>query len=148
MLGGVAAGLATYLDTDPTLVRIAWAILVFVTDGVALVAYVIAWIVVPQEPLTEPVTLGLPEVEPVDPIGPSARVAPTPEASRTTTPSATVRSDGRAGLLVGIGLVLLGLWFLLREYVPDIDWGLLWPLVIVAIGVMVVVASTRRDADR
>ena len=33
ILGGVAAGLATYLNTDPALVRIAWAILVPLTGG-------------------------------------------------------------------------------------------------------------------
>ena len=39
ILGGVAAGLATYLNTDPALVRIAWAILVPLTGGAALIAY-------------------------------------------------------------------------------------------------------------
>jgi phage shock protein PspC (stress-responsive transcriptional regulator) len=38
ILGGVAAGLARYLNADPALVRIAWAILVPLTGGAALVA--------------------------------------------------------------------------------------------------------------
>ena len=54
ILGGVAAGLAEYLNTDPALVRIAWAILVPLTSGAALLAYVVAWIVVPEAP--EPAT--------------------------------------------------------------------------------------------
>ena len=41
ILGGVASGLAQYLNTDPALVRIAWAILVPLTGGAALVAYVV-----------------------------------------------------------------------------------------------------------
>ena len=46
-------------------------------------------------------------------------------------------------------LVVLGTWFLLVEYLPDIDWGLIWPLVLVAIGVLIVVTSMRRrEADR
>ena len=51
MIGGVAAGLAAYLNADPALVRIVWAILVVVTGGAALVVYIVAWIVVPEEPL-------------------------------------------------------------------------------------------------
>ena len=46
--------------------------------------------------------------------------------------------------MVGIGLVLLGLWFLLRDYLPDIDWSLVWPLVIVGIGAAILVISMRR----
>src|SRR6187431_1781567 len=50
VLGGVAAGLAVYLNTDPALVRIAWAILVPLTGGAAFLAYIVGWIVVPEEP--------------------------------------------------------------------------------------------------
>ncbi len=50
MIGGVAAGLADYLNADPALVRIVWAILVVVTGGAALVVYIVAWIVVPEGP--------------------------------------------------------------------------------------------------
>ncbi len=46
--------------------------------------------------------------------------------------------------MVGIGLVLVGVWFLLREYLPDIDWGLLWPLFLVGIGALILVTSMRR----
>ena len=50
VLGGVASGLAVYLNTDPALVRIAWAILVPLTGGAAFLAYIVGWIVVPEEP--------------------------------------------------------------------------------------------------
>ena len=47
-------------------------------------------------------------------------------------------------MVVGIGLVLIGLWFLLREYLPDIDWGLVWPFVVIGAGVLILVTSMRR----
>lgn len=50
VFSGVAAGVATYLNADPALVRIAWAILVPLTGGVALVAYIVASFVVQQAP--------------------------------------------------------------------------------------------------
>ncbi|MGH6960287.1 MAG: PspC domain-containing protein, partial [Dongiaceae bacterium] len=50
-LGGVCAGIAAYLHTDPTWVRLLWAIL-SVVPGVligGLIAYVVAWILLPSE---------------------------------------------------------------------------------------------------
>lgn len=49
MLAGVCAGIADYLRVDPTLVRVGFAVLAIITWGVALVAYLIAWAVMPEE---------------------------------------------------------------------------------------------------
>ena len=51
-IAGVCAGFAEYLDLDPTLVRIVWATLVFV-GGYGLFGYIIAWIIMPNEPLAQ-----------------------------------------------------------------------------------------------
>lgn len=137
VLGGVASGLAAYLDADPALVRIAWAILVVVTGGAALLAYIVAWIVVPEEPemaAAEPAT---------DPV--TGEVV-APAAAPSTTPTISGGSGGMAGVVVGIGLVALGAWFLLREYLPEFNWGLIWPLVLVGIGALILVTSMRRRA--
>src|SRR5262245_34027439 len=50
MLFGVAGGMARYLDLDPSLVRIVWALLV-IAGGAGILLYVIAAIVIPEEPL-------------------------------------------------------------------------------------------------
>ncbi len=139
VLGGVAAGLATYLNTDPALVRIAWAILVPLTGGAALLAYIVGWVVIPEGAPTSPDE----DVAYVagDPQGVDA------DATRPEQPAAVGAgpSDGRAGIIVGIGLVLLGVWFLAREYLPAFDWGLVWPLILVGIGVLVLVNAARRS---
>ena len=49
-IAGVCAGFADYLDLDPTLVRILWAMLV-IFGGCGLLGYIIAWIIMPEEPL-------------------------------------------------------------------------------------------------
>ena len=136
VIGGVAAGLASYLSADPALVRIAWAILVVVTGGAALIVYIVCWVVVPEEPevqaaveaTTDPVTgeVVAPAAQPLQPIATGA--------------------SGTAGVVLGIGLVVLGAWLLLREYLPQIDWSLIWPLVLVGIGALILVTSMRRRA--
>jgi phage shock protein C len=45
-LGGVCSGLAHYFDIDPVIVRLIFAAMLFI--GVGLVAYIIAWIVIPK----------------------------------------------------------------------------------------------------
>jgi phage shock protein C len=50
VLFGVCGGLGAYLGVDPTLVRII-AVLSLFLPGPQLLAYLIAWIIVPEEPL-------------------------------------------------------------------------------------------------
>jgi phage shock protein C len=52
MLGGVLGGLGPYIGLDPTFLRIAVAVLTVLGPGSFLVvAYIIMWIVIPEEPL-------------------------------------------------------------------------------------------------
>ncbi|MBO5869456.1 MAG: PspC domain-containing protein [Clostridia bacterium] len=48
-LDGVCAGVAEYLDIDPTVIRLLW-ILVTAFAGAGLLAYIIAAIVMPRKP--------------------------------------------------------------------------------------------------
>jgi phage shock protein C len=48
---GVCAGMAEYFDLDVTLVRVLWIVITFFTGIVfGVVGYVVAWIVMPEEP--------------------------------------------------------------------------------------------------
>ena len=48
IIGGVCGGIGKYLKTDPTLIRLLciFAILLW---GAGLFAYIIAWIIIPEE---------------------------------------------------------------------------------------------------
>jgi len=48
MLSGVSGGIGEYLNLDPTLVRLGFVVLTFITGGAALLGYVIAWVVIPE----------------------------------------------------------------------------------------------------
>ena len=123
-LGGVAAGLARYLNMDVTLVRIAFVLLALFT-GFGAMAYLAFWLLVPYEgeegkSTEENVRSG------ADEVGERVR-------------SLTARFGGRdadGGWLVGIGLVLFGVYFALRSF-RFFDWlnpGVLWPLLMIAAG--------------
>lgn len=50
-IAGVAGGIADYFEVDSTMVRLAWIVLAIVTAFVpALVGYVIAAIIIPDQP--------------------------------------------------------------------------------------------------
>lgn len=55
-VAGVCAGLADYFDTDVTLVRLAWIVLSLVPGIIigGVLAYVIAWIILPEEGAAQP----------------------------------------------------------------------------------------------
>jgi phage shock protein C len=59
-IGGVCAGLGHYLAMDVSLVRILWFFVVLAT-GIfpGIVAYVLGWIIIPEEPFLLPV--GVPQ---------------------------------------------------------------------------------------
>jgi phage shock protein C len=58
-IAGVCAGLAEYFDLDVTLVRVLWLVITFFSAVVfGIVGYVVAWIVMPEEPEYLPVPQG------------------------------------------------------------------------------------------
>ena len=48
MIGGVCNGLAEYFDVDPTIIRLAWALLAC-GWGTGIMAYIICAFVLPEE---------------------------------------------------------------------------------------------------
>jgi phage shock protein C len=67
VLGGVCGGIARYLGVDAVLIRLLAVVLAIVGGGTGLIAYLIAWIVIPKDrPVAAPVA------------GESTAVAPTP----------------------------------------------------------------------
>jgi len=54
MLGGVCGGLAEYFDLDVSLVRLIFVGITLITAIVPmLIFYIIAWIIIPVEPVAE-----------------------------------------------------------------------------------------------
>jgi phage shock protein C len=47
-IAGVCAGFAEYFETDVALMRIIWIALALLPPGIGLIAYVVAWIVLPK----------------------------------------------------------------------------------------------------
>jgi phage shock protein C len=59
MLAGVAAGLATYLDVDVTIVRIGFAVATILGGGIGIPAYVACLLLIPEEGSSESIATSL-----------------------------------------------------------------------------------------
>jgi phage shock protein C len=115
MIAGVAGGLGRYFGIDPTLVRIAFVLLLF-AGGSGLLLYVIGWIVMPEE-------------RPGDAVGPP--------------PQQRVPAAGTE--LVGLILLVVGAFLLLRVLVPDVFAGrYIWPLALIVLGLALLLRGGRR----
>ena len=47
VIAGVCGGLAEYLDTDPTIVRLIWVVGSLMW-GAGILAYLLAWLIIPE----------------------------------------------------------------------------------------------------
>lgn len=98
MVGGVLGGLAMYLGVDPTWVRIGFVLLGLLTGFPALVVYIIAMIVVPEEPVGQPAQPQWPSggEAPASP-PPAPAVPPAPPVAAQPTPPAAVQPPETPG---------------------------------------------------
>ncbi len=117
MIAGVAGGLAQSMRLDPSIVRIIWAILVPATGGLALIVYIVMAIVVPEEPAGA-------EHAPPRPVTGTSFAVP-----------------------VGAALVVLGAYLLLRQYIPQLDFDRIWPVLLIGLGVLLLIIAMRRRSD-
>jgi phage shock protein C len=148
MLEGVCGGLAKYFDIDPTIVRIIAVLSVFV-GGLGILAYIIMAIIVPLEgtKVTTPEETVRENVEEMketaSELGREIRSTFTGEEGES---EEVVKARHRRRTLFGIILIVFGIVFMLGSFNLFwwLHWGNLWPLILVAIGVLIILSARRR----
>lgn len=153
MLFGVAGGMAEWLDVDPSVVRLVWALLI-VAGGVGLILYIIAAIVVPEEPYAMTAAASAPDATDAGATGAATGAGPAPAGvdqtrweARQARRAARRARRGNGGIVVGIVLVLAGAWFLLQRFIPAFDSSYVLPGVLIIVGIALVVGALGRSGD-
>lgn len=194
VLFGVCGGVADWLDLDPSLVRIVFALLV-ITGGIGFLLYIIMAIVVPAEPdyVHAPMAPGIAPVGGMPtPDAAAGGVAAGPGAAAGSVTDATdaaatggapavsaaapsaagfqpgtlinerearraarhsarhqrrAARDERAGMIFGVILVIVGIWFLVRRYIPWFDTDFFGPIALIVIGAIVLAKALGRNQD-
>lgn len=150
MISGVCGGIAEYLEWDPTLVRVLFVLGAVVSGGALVLGYIVLAIIMPHRAREGPIT-GEVIRENLEEMGERARELgeevrgafqrqPPREEAR---PRPTRRSDP---WLIGLILILAGAIFLLDNLRVFAWWqfGRLWPLILVAIGVALLLRRRER----
>ncbi len=130
VIAGVCGGVGEYLEVDATFVRVAMVVLAFL-GGIGILVYIALLVLMP-----------LPGEAPM--FGPAST---TPPAGDPTVPAvADPLAAERRRNAVGILLVALGAVFLLGNLglFRGLDWKYIWPLVVIALGVLLIAQRTRR----
>lgn len=121
MISGVCGGIAEYFNIDPTLVRLAFVLLIF-ANGIGLILYVIAAIIIPLNPTAVPSR------------GPPVKIPIAGSAASVIV------------LVIGVLILLLGVASLISLYAGAAwsPWSILgfvgqvfWPLSLIAVGIIV-----------
>lgn len=138
IVAGVCGGIAEYFEIDPVLIRLIWIVLI-VFGGTGVLAYLIAWIVIPHR-----------EVNREDPTPITEPVAETP-VSKPQTPSQNMR------LFWGIVLILVGLLIVANQFWWPYDFFRILvkgvfkffiPAVLIVLGIFIILQGSERSKDK
>lgn len=135
VIGGVCGGIGDYLNTDPILFRVLFAV-AFLVGGSGLLVYIILWIIIPIEPI--------PNISQGDTSDKSTKsnsmeeenIDIEIEPNNMEEQKKSQKNDGN--LWGGLILITLGAIFLIDRFVPRIDFGDLWPLILIVVGVILI----------
>jgi phage shock protein PspC (stress-responsive transcriptional regulator) len=134
VFGGVAGGLAEYMNLDPILVRVLFIIIAAI-NGIGVLLYIIMWIVVPEAPFE----YEFPDFKKTDSDTGSADKgtdsAFTGASAYGTQTAADPSRSMNSRLIIGIILIGFGTFFLLDNLFPFFDLEDVFPLALVVIGV-------------
>jgi phage shock protein C len=148
VLLGVCGGIGEYFDTDPVIIRIITVLLIIAFNFLTIIAYFIMALVIPLE--------GSASATPRDSIrenvedlketgtgiGEEIRTAfqkpPAPtgvpgQPPPFTSPPHYHTDSNRALLIVGLIIIIIGIFFLLTINFGWI-WGKLWPIILIVVG--------------
>lgn len=114
IIAGVCGGLGEYLGIDPTIVRVIWLLFVFM-GGMGVLAYIICWVVIPENP------------------------------SQKETPAKKIEMKGPDARAIGVILIIAGTFFMLWNFgiFSWFNFGKMWPVLLIAIGVLILYESFR-----
>ena len=147
VLAGVCGGIAEYLAVDATVVRVVFVVTALVTFGLGVLLYIVLLILMPQPgqpaPFIKPSVSGTAADT-------TARLEGDSAATQQTTvapvdPAVREAEAERRRMAFGYVLIALGVVFLLGNVgaFRFVQWNVVWPIVLIGIGVLFLVQRVR-----
>lgn len=116
-IAGVAGGIGEYLEIDAAIVRLVW-LLAILFGGAGFLAYLIAWIVIPEEKVNTNEEINL----------------------REKTAPSVGKTELTGGLtFLGVLLIVLGIYLLVKQFLPFGLINYFWPVIIISLGIFLLI---------
>lgn len=122
IIGGVSGGLGEYFATDPLIFRILFIVLLF-TGGSGFLIYLLMWIFIPKDERK---------------FGEHFDEAKNKEETTPIVDDLKEKKSGKGSIIGGAILIMIGLFFLLDNLWPWLDFADLWPVALVIGGLAIV----------
>ena len=143
MIGGVCGGIAEYFDVDSTLIRLL-AVLVVLLGGAGVVAYIIAWIVIPKNPEQESDEKFEKREKIKEKIKKGAENVIEEVKEHFESKESNHNAERNRRIWGGIIVIIIGVIFLSGSLFPWVAWGNLWPLIVIALGIIIMVQAFKK----
>lgn len=143
MIAGVSGGIAEYFDIDSTLVRLL-TVLVVLLGGAGVVAYITAWIVIPKNPeqISDEVFEERENIK--EKIKKGTKNVIEEVKVHFESEEHSHKSEKNRRILGGIIVIAIGLIFLLNSLFPWVGWGRLWPVILIAVGITIMIQAFKK----
>lgn len=142
MVGGVCGGLGDYFSIDPTLIRLLF-ILLTIGEGAGILIYLILWLLLPSE------HKALSADGEVDFISNPEEFAGRAREMGDELREAVSHPNPQSTFFIGAALILIGIVFLVDNlnitWLRWLDFGVLWPLAVIAVGVVLIIRRVREE---
>jgi phage shock protein C len=160
-IAGVCGGLAKYFDIDPTIVRVLFVVSIFIGGG-GIIAYIILWIVVPEEQIIFQSAAQDSQTHQSDSGSEESNSNANQDSSKFDSTGFNSEINNKVNeaaneinkildearsnkkVLGATILILLGVLFLLDNLLPHFDFGDYWPVILIVIGVGIIIKATRK----
>ena len=139
VVGGVCGGIAEYLAVDPTLVRVTFVIVTIITAGLGILGYILLLVLMPLP--------GQPAPFVSSPSPGESALQRTSSQGENPLPSSEAHAADteRRRMAIGYLLIALGVVFFAGQLgiFRPVRFELVWPLVLVALGALLIVQRVR-----
>ena len=120
VLGGVCSGVANYFGIDTAIVRVLFAIALFVF-GTGFWLYILLWILMPAAPIGQ--------------------------AHRFADEQAVVEvKKTKSSWVAGLSLIIIGACLLLGNLFPQLSWRTFWPVALIVLGLLLIVPFKQKQS--
>jgi len=136
IIAGVAGGMGEYFNIDPVLIRLIF-VLLSIPGGAGIIIYIIAWIIIPEDPACASGKTGAEEIK--------EKAQQFAQDIKENAKSVKSDHDGHLSgrVIAGLIIMAIGILFLLQTVFNFNAWTLLWPIILVIVGLALIFQSKK-----